>query len=344
MARGSTPPAPVSNDARGRTGVIAGFGLALLAVGGLGFALGQQGADNSPGQDAAPVITAAGATPVVASDDEQGADAAGVGDVEPAAFEPDESGDVVATPDDGLVVDDAAAAGDPETIDDADSAGEIDGTPSDEAIEDAVVEPDDAVEPDADADAHADAEPEDTAEAVDLADEVPESTAVIRNGQIFFEGAVPTQEQGDEIAGYAIAILGEENVFNNYVVDPRAGDPSDGNITVEDTINFATDSAEILPESEALLNQGFALFTLRPAMTATVVGHTDSRGSIDGNLALSLARAQAVADWFIERGVDPSRLTVEGVGSFEPVASNDTVDGRRQNRRIQFFLANVLGD
>jgi OmpA-OmpF porin, OOP family len=172
---------------------------------------------------------------------------------------------------------------------------------------------------------------------------VPESTATIRNGQIFFEGAVPTAEDAQRIVALAVEILGRDNVFDNYVVDPRAADPNEGNVTVEDTINFATDSAELDATADPLLNQGLALLNLRPDMTVLIVGHTDARGSHESNAQLALARAESVKTWFVERGVDPNRLTVRGAGESEPLASNETPDGRRRNRRIQFFLENVLG-
>lgn len=182
------------------------------------------------------------------------------------------------------------------------------------------------------------------AETTPVDPDVPESKAVVRNGQIFLEGAVPTAEAGAAIEALAAEILGPDNVFNNYIVDERAGDPNLGNITVEDTINFATGSADILPEGELLLNQGLALLTIRPAMTITIVGHTDSRGTDEYNLDLSQRRAESVKAWFTDRGVDGDRLTAVGAGEGEPIADNDTVDGRRLNRRIQFFLENILGD
>lgn len=173
--------------------------------------------------------------------------------------------------------------------------------------------------------------------------DVEESKAVVRGGQIFLTGAVPTVEAGAEIEALAAEILGPDNVINEYVVDPRAGDPNLGNITVEDTITFPADSAVIDPSSEGLLNQGLVLMNIRPAMTITVVGHTDSVGSDAYNLTLSEARAESVSKWFVDRGIDASRLTAIGRGESEPIADNETRDGRRLNRRIQFFLENILG-
>jgi OOP family OmpA-OmpF porin len=183
-----------------------------------------------------------------------------------------------------------------------------------------------------------------TPDSVDPQPPVAESIGIVRNGQIFLSGAVPTADAGQRIVDLAAAIIGPDNVINNYVVDPRATDPNLGNLTVEDTINFGTDSAVILPGSETLLNQGLALMTIRPAMTVTIVGHTDSRGTEARNMELSLERAEAVKTWFVERGIDGNRFTVVGAGASEPIGDNATAEGRRVNRRIQFLLANLLAE
>lgn len=192
-------------------------------------------------------------------------------------------------------------------------------------------------------DAGSDGAGSDDSSDADAGDGVEESRGVVRGGQIFLEGAVPTAEAGAEIEALAAEILGADNVFNNYVVDPRAGDSGLDNLTVEDTINSATNSSVILPESEELLNQGLALLSIRPNMTILIVGHTDSRGSAADNLELSEQRAEAVKEWLVDRGVDGDRLTTEGAGESDPIADNDTTDGQRLNRRIQFFLENLLG-
>ena len=68
-------------------------------------------------------------------------------------------------------------------------------------------------------------------------------------------------------------------------------------------------------------------------------GHTDTDGDADGNLALSVARAEAVVAELIKRGVDESRLYAEGYGETDPIASNDTKDGKAKNRRIAFAIS-----
>ena len=69
-----------------------------------------------------------------------------------------------------------------------------------------------------------------------------------------------------------------------------------------------------------------------------IAGHTDSTGNEAWNRQLSRARAQAVADYLAGNGIEPERLIVEGRGSAEPIADNDTRYGRRLNRRIEFEL------
>ncbi len=171
-----------------------------------------------------------------------------------------------------------------------------------------------------------------------------ESKAVVLNGQIFLEGAVPSQEAADEIVALAAAILGEDNVVNNYVIDPDAGDPNLGNIRVADSVLFESGSAVIAEEFEPLLNQAVALMTIRPSVTMKVIGHTDDIGPTKLNKKLSKERARAVVDYISALGIDPSRFTAVGRGELRPIADNTTVEGRQANRRIQVQLENLLAD
>lgn len=76
-----------------------------------------------------------------------------------------------------------------------------------------------------------------------------------------------------------------------------------------------------------------------PKRSAILVGHTDGSGSLDGNVALSRKRAGAVMQELVEvYGIDPKRLSAEGIGYLSPRASNDTADGRKQNRRVEVVL------
>jgi len=105
-------------------------------------------------------------------------------------------------------------------------------------------------------------------------------------------------------------------------------------------INFVSNSADIVETSEPFLERitGVVLACSGPETDAsvTVAGHTDDRGSDDANQTLSEARAQSVASFMIERGVDPKALQPVGFGETQPIADNETTEGRAENRRISF--------
>jgi len=75
-----------------------------------------------------------------------------------------------------------------------------------------------------------------------------------------------------------------------------------------------------------------------PSALVKVVGHTDSVGTDGNNQRLSVERADAVRDLLEDRGVGKSRIDVAGRGEREPIASNDTAEGRAKNRRVEIFL------
>jgi len=75
-----------------------------------------------------------------------------------------------------------------------------------------------------------------------------------------------------------------------------------------------------------------------------IVGHTDNRGIVEKNQELSYRRAMAVVNALVSRGVSSSRLRAEGKGESMPIASNETVDGRAMNRRIEAELFYLQGE
>ena len=103
-------------------------------------------------------------------------------------------------------------------------------------------------------------------------------------------------------------------------------------------INFANDSDKIPADLDAQM-QIYADFLMKHTnYDAKIVGYTDSRGSAKHNQNLSERRANAVKDALIAKGVNPSQLTAMGAGEANPIASNDTKEGRAQNRRIEAEL------
>jgi OOP family OmpA-OmpF porin len=100
-------------------------------------------------------------------------------------------------------------------------------------------------------------------------------------------------------------------------------------------VNFAFDSAEIDPASSVVLDAAADQLRECPSVNVRVEGHTDSVGSDAYNQGLSERRAEGVQSHLISRGVAASRLTAVGFGESQPVASNDTDEGRALNRRVE---------
>jgi OOP family OmpA-OmpF porin len=101
-------------------------------------------------------------------------------------------------------------------------------------------------------------------------------------------------------------------------------------------IYFELGKATIRQTSFPVLDRAVAVLQEYPDVRMRIAGHTDSTGEPEDNLELSKARAQAVADYLIGKGVDRTRLETVGFGEEKPVADNATNAGREQNRRIEF--------
>jgi len=103
-------------------------------------------------------------------------------------------------------------------------------------------------------------------------------------------------------------------------------------------INFDTNKSQVLPESEWILAKALGSLKAAPDVTVVISGHTDNVGSDEDNRTLSQKRAQAVKDWLVAKGISSGRMKVIGKGETEPMATNETENGRAQNRRIEFYV------
>lgn len=110
-------------------------------------------------------------------------------------------------------------------------------------------------------------------------------------------------------------------------------------ITIRRQVNFATDSAEILPTSNQLLSEVADIILRHPELTRIEIqGHTDNRGGAPYNQDLSQRRADAVRTWLIRAGVAEGRLQARGYGQDQPLVPNITAANRARNRRVQFMI------
>lgn len=134
--------------------------------------------------------------------------------------------------------------------------------------------------------------------------------------------AIPTAPPAESVATEPLDTANCQSLFND--------------ITQNDIIEFETGSARIGGASAGLLGSVVTAAQRCPTGKIEIHGYTDSEGSAEANRALAQRRADAVRQHLANAGVDDSRLSAVGHGQANPVASNDTQDGRAKNRRIEF--------
>ncbi|MGH8282227.1 MAG: OmpA family protein [Gammaproteobacteria bacterium] len=105
-------------------------------------------------------------------------------------------------------------------------------------------------------------------------------------------------------------------------------------------VEFATNSARLLPASKTTLDDATQTLQSNPGIDAEVAGYTSSTGKAAYNLKLSQLRADVVMKYLVDHGIDVSRLTAKGYGEADPIASNKTKAGRAKNRRVELRVTN----
>lgn len=109
-------------------------------------------------------------------------------------------------------------------------------------------------------------------------------------------------------------------------------------IEINQRVEFLFDSTELLESSSSILDAVAEVLRTHAELRVRVEGHTDNVGTREHNLRLSRARAEAVVRYLVDHGVAQDRLSSEGFGTSRPVGSNDTDEGRAQNRRVEFVI------
>jgi len=105
-----------------------------------------------------------------------------------------------------------------------------------------------------------------------------------------------------------------------------------------DNIYFEIGKSTLLPGSYPQLDILAKLLVEKPLIKIKILGHADKTGLEEANLELSADRAKAVMDYLTEKGIAPERILHQGLGSSNPIASNETEEGRAKNRRVEFVI------
>ncbi len=106
-------------------------------------------------------------------------------------------------------------------------------------------------------------------------------------------------------------------------------------LNMPSNITFAVDQSNIQPQFYGTINNLSDVLKQYPETRINVIGHTDSTGDAGYNQSLSERRAYSVSNYLSSQGVSSSRLNAMGMGESQPIASNDTVSGKSQNRRVE---------
>lgn len=146
----------------------------------------------------------------------------------------------------------------------------------------------------------------------------------------------PLDSDGDGVADYLDQCA---DTPAGVEVDEAGCPVKDEVILTINRLGFAFDSAELDRSSKAALDRAVDVIKSNSeSVNLDVVGHTDSRGSEEYNQKLSERRAAAVVDYLVSKGVSRGSLSSSGKGESEPMASNDTEDGRAENRRVELVV------
>ena len=134
----------------------------------------------------------------------------------------------------------------------------------------------------------------------------------------------------------------ERDMRNALAASEAAAVAREGNllaVTFKGDVTFDTNSATLRPGLYSEINRVAGILTQYTNTFVRVEGHTDSRGSNEYNMDLSIRRANAVKNLLAQRGVTDSRIEVVGFGETMPAATNDTEAGRQKNRRVEIKIA-----
>ena len=165
---------------------------------------------------------------------------------------------------------------------------------------------------------------------------------ILASHSITLVGQVPDARTADNLRNQAGLLVGADKVFDNLTINPAVAPQSQERLVINQGLNFETSSAAVDPACDHLLELAAKAAKENPKSTLRIVGHADSTGPDWINQPLSEERAKSVADSLVERGVPREQVTTAGYSSRQPVADNNSYEGRRLNRRVEVEVVVVL--
>lgn len=170
---------------------------------------------------------------------------------------------------------------------------------------------------------------------VDSADQCPNTPKGV---QVDTRGC-PLDSDGDGVPDYLDKC---PNTTKGLKVD-ATGCVRDAQTIVLQNVNFEFDKSTLTADAKTVLNDVAKGLVSQKDLRVEIAGHTDSKGSNAYNQKLSQSRAASVKSYLISQGVAPGQLVSKGYGEVQPVATNDTDEGRAQNRRVEFRVLSQPG-
>lgn len=155
--------------------------------------------------------------------------------------------------------------------------------------------------------------------------------------------AEASREQAENARQQAQSAEAQLAAAQQQLADLQAKKTDRGVVVTLSDVLFDTGQATLKPGADLALNRLATYLTNNSDTKIIIEGHTDSRGSDDYNMGLSDRRANAVATGLESRGVPASQIQTIGRGKAYPVATNDTPEGRQQNRRVEIVFSDASG-
>lgn len=180
---------------------------------------------------------------------------------------------------------------------------------------------------------------------------IPDFSLAVSVDTITLAGTAASQDQKNTVSQDAVRTWSTLNVVDKFVVNgpvlppapPAAGQCTDLqsaiNAVAGGPIAFGNDGFSLTPADNQILIQVSGRLKACPTAQAMINGFSDNSGTEAINIALSSQRAQRVADFLVANGVAGAVLVVKGLGSVNPVAANDTAEGRAKNRRVEIVVS-----